>query len=244
MLATLLIWLSVAVAVLALVDLFLSKDQKTWLSDVVLKMWSILDEAKGWSFADWVKKPEPKAWLGIILGVGVAVAWIYKYTVLDTFEGESAFSRFFMGSLLGACVGWVAVNAMNHILERLLQFSSAKHLAGKLVMALLGSGTVLFLLIVATSLLSDRFWESDLHTAIGVSLYVLKLGLGLLFAVICFLLLCSVVIFVSMAVAYIASATLCVGEFVVRRIAEYPKGPVLALSALCGGIVALIKAFG
>src|SRR6516164_116699 len=57
MLATLLIWLSVAVAVLALADLFLSQAQKTWLSDALIKTWSVLDEAKSWSFADWLKKP-------------------------------------------------------------------------------------------------------------------------------------------------------------------------------------------
>jgi hypothetical protein len=57
MLATLLIWLSVAVALLALADLFLSQAQKTWLSNALIKTWSVLDEAKSWSFADWLKKP-------------------------------------------------------------------------------------------------------------------------------------------------------------------------------------------
>jgi hypothetical protein len=33
-----------------------------------------------------------------------------------------------------------------------------------------------------------------------------------------------------------------VSEFLVRRIAEYPKGPVLALSGIIGGIVAILKA--
>jgi hypothetical protein len=58
MLATLLIWLSGAVAVLALLDLFLSKTQKAWLSNAVIKAWSILDEAKEWSFTDWLKMPK------------------------------------------------------------------------------------------------------------------------------------------------------------------------------------------
>jgi hypothetical protein len=43
---------------------------------------------------------------------------------------------------------------------------------------------------------------------------------------------------------YIARVILYAGEFVVRRIAEYPKGPVLGLSALIGGIAAVFKAFG
>ena len=68
MLATSLIWLSVAVAALALLDLFLSKAQKTRLSNVVIKIWNGLDEAKGWSFANWAQKPAAKWWLAVSLG--------------------------------------------------------------------------------------------------------------------------------------------------------------------------------
>jgi hypothetical protein len=69
MLGTLLIWLSVAVAILAIVDLFLSDSQKAWLSNAVIKTWNILDEAKGWSFADWIKKPRATWWLAVGLGL-------------------------------------------------------------------------------------------------------------------------------------------------------------------------------
>jgi hypothetical protein len=62
MLATLLIWLSAAVAVLALADLLLSKAQKDWLSNAVIKIWSVIDEAKAWSFADWLKNPRARWW--------------------------------------------------------------------------------------------------------------------------------------------------------------------------------------
>jgi len=44
--------------------------------------------------------------------------------------------------------------------------------------------------------------------------------------------------------AYVATALLYASEQLVRRIAEYRKGPVLALSALSGGIAALLKVFG
>lgn len=58
-----------------------------------------------------------------------------------------------------------------------------------------------------------------------------------------FTLLCFAWIWVVRALAYFISMALYVGEFIVRRIAEYPKGPVLAVSAFFGGIVALFKAF-
>jgi hypothetical protein len=41
----------------------------------------------------------------------------------------------------------------------------------------------------------------------------------------------------------VVSGLLFVAEFVLRRLAEYPKGPVLAASALAGGIAGLIKVF-
>jgi hypothetical protein len=57
------------------------------------------------------------------------------------------------------------------------------------------------------------------------------------------LFLCTYVIIISIVLAYVATALLYVGEFAVRRIAEYQKGPVLALSAIFGSLVAIIKAF-
>jgi hypothetical protein len=54
----------------------------------------------------------------------------------------------------------------------------------------------------------------------------------------------AITILFARVLAYMASALLYVGEFIVRRIAEYPKGPVLAISAFCGGVVALFKTFG
>lgn len=87
MLATLLIWLSVAVAVLTLLDLFLSKAQKDWLSNAVLKLWIILDEARGWSFADWLKQPRATWWLAVSLGLftGTSIVWLFgpQFSELD-----------------------------------------------------------------------------------------------------------------------------------------------------------------
>jgi hypothetical protein len=42
---------------------------------------------------------------------------------------------------------------------------------------------------------------------------------------------------------YLGSLILVVAEFTMRRIAEYPKGPILAGSVALGSITALIKAF-
>ena len=50
-------------------------------------------------------------------------------------------------------------------------------------------------------------------------------------------------LFVPFVLAYLLSPILFISEFVVRRIAEYPKGPLLALSAFFGAVAALLKSF-
>jgi hypothetical protein len=55
--------------------------------------------------------------------------------------------------------------------------------------------------------------------------------------------LCALLLLASIALAYLATAVLYVGELVVRRIAEYPKGPLLALIAIFGSVAALLKVF-
>jgi len=47
-----------------------------------------------------------------------------------------------------------------------------------------------------------------------------------------------------LVLAYVLTAILSTTEFIVRRVAEYPKGPVFALSALLGGIGVIFKSFG
>jgi hypothetical protein len=69
MLATALISLSVAVALLAFLDLFLTETQKTSLSNLVVRIWSGLDEAKAWSTTGWKKDPRAKLYLAIGLGL-------------------------------------------------------------------------------------------------------------------------------------------------------------------------------
>ena len=103
------------------------------------------------------------------------------------------------------------------------------------------SGRLLILLIcvgISYGLLGftiNKLLDEQLKVAVILMLVIAPVTVALL---------CLLAIFLSIALAYLASAFLYVGEFAVRRIAEYPKGPVLALSALLGGAVVLIKAFG
>jgi hypothetical protein len=56
-------------------------------------------------------------------------------------------------------------------------------------------------------------------------------------------LLPTLLIFLLSLCLLFAKAVVYVSEFIMRRIAESPKGPVFAISALAGGIAAIVKAF-
>jgi len=246
MLATLLIWLSVAVAVLALADLFLSQAQKTWLSDALIKTWSVLDEAKSWSFADWLKKPRAMWWLAASMALLMSAAPILRRVWMMgqlkreieqqggaeyALPPDLSLAVFLTAAVFGIIILFIA----RLIFARLLRFTSAKQLSGRLVMIFSFAAIACYLLTIAVDKLDDGGNAREaIAVIIGIFLYI----------PIALVLLCVLAIFLSLAMAYVASAILSVGEFIVRRIAEYPKGPVLAVSAFLGGIVALIKALG
>jgi hypothetical protein len=83
-----------------------------------------------------------------------------------------------------------------------------------------------------------------LDLLLGFALGILIYGLRLAMFGCAVISLCALTMFTAFGLAYIATAILFVGEFVMRRIAESPKGPVLALSGLFGGVAALIQVFG
>jgi hypothetical protein len=238
MLATLTIWLSAAVAVLVLVEIFLSKAQKEWLSNAVLKIWSSLDEAKGWSFADWLIKPGPKWWEGLALVVFALLAsysiFLVSYSMyhilVNGFEREFNF-HFYQALQLWFGALLIVTSTSSIFVRGTVEFDST-HVRILAILSVFGAFVGLigpgFSHYISASTFSLSEW--DVLFAIGILVgYPAVIVLP---------------IWAALGLTYIASAILYVCEFIIRRIAEYPKGPVLALSALFGGIAALIKAFG
>ena len=64
MLASALIVLSLTVTALAVLDFLLSEPQKKVIADAVIATWNVLDEARKWSFSDWLKNPRARAVFG------------------------------------------------------------------------------------------------------------------------------------------------------------------------------------
>lgn len=235
MLTSLLITLSVAVAILALLDLFLSDAQKKWLAVVATIIWSILDEAKAWSFSEWLKNPRATWWFAVSLALFSAIfgTWTELY-------GERSGDQNPMIVTIGqALSGIFLVTVSRPLFGIIFRFKSKKELArrGCLASLLSLAGLILAGLIIALFESAPELPPlTEPYSRAQTIASLLFIASSLLFA--CMLTLC-----LSVALAYIASLLLFIGEFFVRRIAEYPKGPVLALSAFFGSVFALLKAF-
>src|SRR5262245_2296454 len=243
MLATLLIWVSAGIAALALADMLLSDKQKEWLSNAVIRVWSVLDEARGWSFSDWLGQPRARWWLAVSLGIFTALLISQSDFLINRFVKSTAtptpklnwieiagvIAAYLVSVPLLFLLAW-------SLLSWLLQRRSL-NLAVILFSALFGYLAVIVCMGLIHGYFTGEGFGPVRHEGLRWVQTILALPFLLAF-------LCTLLVFLSIAVAYVASAILYVSEFVVRRIAEYPKGPVLALSAFFGGIVALIKAFG
>jgi hypothetical protein len=177
-------------------------------------------------------------WLAasMALLISVGQVWLMEYLWRIAEQGGPEYALSLGTFLVAAVFGIVTLFIARLIFARLLRFTSAKQLSGRLVIIFVFAAIAYCLLGIAMDNLaiSGGNVRETIATVIGI----------FLFLPIVLVLLCVLAIFLSLAMAYVASAILSVGEFVVRRIAEYPKGPVLAVSAFFGGIVALIKAFG
>src|SRR6516225_5487728 len=156
MLATLLIWLSVAVAVLALADLFLSQAQKTWLSNALIKTWSVLDEAKSWSFADWLKKPTAMWWLAASMALLISAGFILQQVLMMKWlereiaqQGAPEYALHLDDFLKAAVFGIIVLFIARLIFARLLRFTSAKQLFGRLVIIFSFAAIAFYLLGIA-----------------------------------------------------------------------------------------------
>jgi hypothetical protein len=281
MLATLLISLAAVVAALKLLDLLMSDAQKAWLSNVVITAWNRVDEARGWSFSDWLLNPKARGWY--IVAVAFNFLFLNFYPLLVDYVKEMAIERDMRiwlekrydtfqdlvpeGTDLAEFVmkqeEWRTY--MSNLLDSITEFDDLMRLMMFCAFLALFWFIPLFLSRALNGLSGRVVWLRILALVVGCLvvggiwlLAVSYIPIGgdpdqwgnlLRWSTFVFTIpatLCIgfiVLIFTAMAFVYLAALLLGLAEFFIRRIAEYPKGPVLALSALLGGLVALTKVF-
>jgi hypothetical protein len=81
-----------------------------------------------------------------------------------------------------------------------------------------------------------------LATAIVRLLIVCATGVAIFFSF--FNVIFWLPIAIPLIIIYVASAFIFVAEFVMRKLAEYPKGAIVAIALILAALVALLKAVG
>jgi hypothetical protein len=224
MLANLLLTLTAGVALLALLDLFLDDAQKASLSKWVALIWNYLDDLRTLSLVDWIRQPTARLWMAVCFAVAILVFGSLGIATIVTISKE-AYILVTVISMLYVAVGLL-------IIAQLLDFMFKRQLWFRLSTVLFGGIAILFVMLLLLVTVSELRLT---YIAIPLLIFIM-VPLSMVVS-------CAAILFISIALAYVATAALYVGEFVVRRIAEYPKGPILALSAIFGSLVALIKVF-
>jgi hypothetical protein len=256
MLATLLIFLSASVIAVKLLDFYMSDGQKKWLNDRVVRMWNWLDEAKRVPLLDLARTPRSKRLLlaiaicpiilqyasSIILQYGnIILQWISSPPAEKDLEITSTNPEFYLKPTMVLIALIIAIWLGRWVISTIL--------SGKTAVQLFLRASVLFVFLLIVLLTFQ-----ELFLMIGVKRLQALLGIWpadiILFAIL------SPQLVVDMlepfwavsaglvAFIYLGSLLLYIVELTIRRIAESPKGPVLAGSVVIGSVVSLIKAFG
>ncbi|TBF85829.1 hypothetical protein [Rhizobium leguminosarum] len=238
MLTTLLVYVSALVAALAILDFLVSDKQKERLSDVVLRIWNRLDEMKQFSLLDVIRRPAVRR-AAIVVATVLAncISWylfVNFWGLHAVFSSVSDIVPFVIAALLGLSLGVAMLNVMFR--------------AKKLWWLALVS-TIFFIvpasLSVATIGLDFYFSSLVRQNMEYIFLYEIYMYTSDLLAFLTFTtFLFWIIPAILFIVVYGSIFLLLVSEFLVRRVAEYPKGPILAASALLGGLATLLSKLG
>lgn len=229
--------LSATVATLAALDLLLSEIQKTGVSDGVARLWSWLDDRGRVSYLGYIKLRRNQRILFVCF-----TSLLFLLVVLFAF----AISDFkYDKTIFGVIPLVLVLNA-----PLLVCFSPPSMTFITSPPSKVGVGLRLFSVIVlsflAGGLIYAFFNWMYPQPVQGGSASVPNLNFTGLFSIaISYLLLLAVVIISALPFVLIAvlRLVLIVVEFVVRRIAESSKGPIIAASMIIGSFVALVKVF-
>jgi hypothetical protein len=236
--------LSSFVGILALLDLLLSEQQKQMIQDQTIRFWAWLDELKKLRFADWFRNRPARILLGLMAGaiVFTCVNPILLLPVLIMFSfatGEAGvfiLVPLFIILLILMVLFWLWLGS--RIIATLLRPSNKYRVIGRAVII----GVLLLSMPIVSYLTFERLpenWGSSLFVYIPLLVTLLFVGFGGVF-----LLVYWAAAVIPLLFAYTATVLLYTLELVVRRIAEYPKGPILGISAGCAGVAAALKFFG
>ena len=259
MLANLLLFLTASVMAVTLLDFYMSDSWKKRLNDRVVRMWNWLDEAKRVPLRDMMRKRRSQRILAavlILVVVSLSGAYMYFIEIMASEKDEYSAANWIIeyGTDVAVIIlaAWLGIKILSMMLR------------GKTALQTFARASVAFVLSFLPVLLTvgiillvygkDPFTPNGFLTMIqsfapgggGSKVKAMVIfsgfGVGIIITIVLFIFWLPTAVLVLLI--YLSSLCLYIVEITVRRIAEYPKGPLLAGSVVIGSVIALIKAFG
>jgi hypothetical protein len=217
---------------LKLLDIFLSPEQKEWIENRTLSLWNRLDEWKKMAFSEFVTQNER----GLIV-ISFLVVLILKATDAYLFHVHFAeelrnphldyWFLFAAGTLYFIATVWLGAKLALWALH-------AKTTKSRLIMlAVLSLPTLPLLIFLGDAALGFYDLPETIYPDI-FNLAYFTAGLPVFWAV----------AVAHLLLIYVAIVFLHIAEFIVRRVAESEKGPILVGSAICAALAALLRPGG
>jgi hypothetical protein len=237
--STALIILATAALMVCLLEVFLTDSQKHQINDMVLRFCNNIDELKARRLLDWLQ-----AWRPWLLSAGVLLAAAF---ILWTESRNQRTGPFGIADIIPACVAfgpgvWFGWKVARWILRATTLFwavarATLSIIVSFLPLPLLGAIAKLFVLPILPSIAIPQ-------PTLGIALLQLLIVTGFVastfFTALAFIFWCPVGI--PLAVIYIVSVLIYIAEFALRRIAEYPRGTIVAIALILGALVVFLKA--
>lgn len=226
--------------VLALAEFLLSEEQKSKTVTATLRAWDFLDDLAKLSFLNWLRRRKAQWAIAAVAALLPALFW---KPGIDT-----------VSALLLALVALVTIGAGPLLIAFAVGGGSALSVLGRTVLVVAS----IFLVFLAIQFaVTDQFLpEPDYDHARSLDENVATYGAKVLasegwviinaIGVVLFsiVVVLSLIIVAPLALIFLARAVLTILEFLLRRIAEYPRGPVVAISGLVSAAIAYMKSFG
>lgn len=217
-------------ALVPLLDVLLNDAQKEQFSKRVHHVWYWLDERSQKSY--WLALQRAKRWI-LLTGVGLAclyVLWANVYGQRGT--TNAGVFEFYVLSGLCLLLGWWCVSFT------LRASTLFKGVLRGLLVTVLPVLPAVILTIIATKFISE-LTPQGAQVSLFQALWVIGWIVSVLFGALLIIFLMALVL--PLVVSVFLSSFLVGSEFIVRRVAEYPKGAVLAVGAFGTAILAIVR---
>ena len=236
------IFVAVTFFVLTALDIFLSRDQKEWLGIRTLHAWHWLAEARRTSLLDWLNwYHQAIAWVGVVV-VSVYMTLAFEKALAPLAQVVAiALFIFVVGLLFGLM-----------IIRFILAAPTLSRAGIRATISVMFTLAPAVIFLMAVHFFKSDFLDLAKAFAMGVKTHQPTLGPAVFALIYLWTLILWVhltvismifwaVVIIPLLVIYLLTIVLFCCEFVVRRVAEYPKGPIVAGSVLLAALAGVLR---